>query len=172
VAAPGEGLVVNYDAETGTVEEIITHPIPYPSRIVIPIIELDAPIVSVGLDEDGELGMVYYGKAAWYAVGPAPGEPGPAVIFGHVDTTKRPDVFYRLNDLRRGAEIMIYGTDGDMAVFVVDSVEKQLKVSLPQERIWDYTPHSVIRLITCGGEYDRSTGHYLSNIIVYGHLVR
>ena len=56
---------------------------------------------------------MYYRRAHWYALGPAPGEPGPAVIFGHVDTTKRPDVFYRLKDLRRGAEIHVYGKDGD-----------------------------------------------------------
>jgi sortase (surface protein transpeptidase) len=105
-------------------------------------------------------------------VGPAPGAPGPAVIVGHFDTKKGPDVFYRLRNLTKGDEVLVYDTNGDVATFVVDSLELVLKAELPTERIWRNTPEPVIRLITCGGEFDRSTGHYLSNTIVYGHLAQ
>jgi hypothetical protein len=66
----------------------------------------------------------------------------------------------------------VYGEDGDAATFVVDSKEQQLKSELPTDRIWNDTWQPVIRLITCGGEFDRDWGHYLSNVIVYGHLVK
>jgi LPXTG-site transpeptidase (sortase) family protein len=112
-----------------------------------------------------------FGLAAWFRVGPAPGAPGPAVIVGHVDSPKRPDIFYHLRKLRAGDEILVYGESGDVAMFVVDSQETVLKTQLPTERIWVRTSQAVIRLITCGGKWDKRTGHYLSNTIVYGHLV-
>jgi hypothetical protein len=71
-----------------------------------------------------------------------------------------------------GDEILVYGEDGDVATFAVDSTEQQLKTELPVERIWNDTWEPVIRLITCAGEFDRSSGRYLSNIILYGHLVK
>ena len=57
-------------------------------------------------------------------------------------------------------------------MFVVESVEEELKIDLPRDRIWSYSSTALIRLITCGGEWDRNSRHYLSNLIVYGHLVR
>ncbi len=151
---------------------VLVHAVRDPVRIVIPVIGVDAAVVPVGLLEDGEMETPDYGLAAWYSLGPAPGEPGPAVMLAHVDSTKGPDVFYDLKRLEPDDEILIYGADGDFATFVVDSVEQQLKAELPKERIWYYSPEPLIRLITCGGKYDRGIRHYLSNVIVYGHLVR
>ncbi len=112
------------------------------------------------------------GEVGWYKLGPPPGQPGPVVMVGHLDTARDPAVFYRLKDLLPGDLIHVYGADGDVATFVVDATEQWLKAELPTERIWDYTPEAVIRLITCGGQYDRKSHHYLSNLIVYGHLTR
>jgi sortase (surface protein transpeptidase) len=112
-----------------------------------------------------------FGLAGWYRLGPAPGANGPAVIVAHVDTKKGPDVFYHLKDLKPGDEILVYDESGDAARFVVDSSELVLKSDLPTARIWVDSWQPLIRLITCGGKFDRSTGHYLSNTIVYGHLV-
>jgi sortase (surface protein transpeptidase) len=112
-----------------------------------------------------------FGVAGWFGVGPAPGTPGPAVVVAHVDSKKGPDVFYRLKQLVAGDEILVYDKNGDVAEFAVDSSEMTLKSELPTERIWDNTRDPVIRLITCAGKFDRASGHYLSNLIVYGHLV-
>jgi hypothetical protein len=69
--------------------------------------------------------------------------------------------------------VFVYGADSsDPAVFLVDSVELQLKAELPRERIWLYSKDALIRLITCGGRYSYRWGHYPSNVIVYGHLAR
>ena len=150
----------------------IFHPISDPKRIVIPSIRVNASIVPVGLLANGDMQTPRPGKVGWYTPGPAPGEQGPAVLIGHVDNTKGADVFYKLKWVEPGAEVFVYGADGEPAVFVIDSVEQQPKSDLPKDRIWAYTGNAVIRLITCGGEFDRTSKHYLSNVIAYGHLVR
>lgn len=89
----------------------------------------------------------------------------------HVDTRKKPDVFYRLKELRPGREIYVSGNDGDTALSTVDSSDTVLKSLFPSESIWVASAEPLIRLITCGGEWDSGIGHYLSNVVVYGHLV-
>lgn len=159
-------------AKPSTTTTIYTHPVTEPVRVVIPAIGVDAKLIPVGLLDNGDMEVPPFGLAGWYEPGPVPGSYGPAVLVAHVDTKKGPDVFYRLKDLRPGDEVLVRGKDGDVATFAVDSKEQQLKTELPVERIWNDTWEPVIRLITCGGEFDRSTGHYLSNIIVFGHLVK
>lgn len=154
-----------------TTTTIRVHPIANPVRLEIPAIEVDAELVPVGLLDNGDMEVPDFGLAGWYQPGPVPGGNGPAVLVAHVDTKKGPDVFYHLKELKTGDEILVYDQNGDVARFAVDSTEQQLKVDLPVERIWNDTWEPVIRLITCGGEFDRTSGHYLSNVIVYGHLV-
>lgn len=151
---------------------IYTNPIAEPTRVVIPSIEVDATIVKVGVQDDGMMEVPDFGYAAWFSVGPAPGASGPSVIVAHVDSKKGPDVFYRLGELKPGDLVMVSDKNGDTATFAVDSSEMVLKTDLPTERIWNETQEPVIRLITCGGEFDRASGHYKSNTIVYGHLVQ
>ena len=103
----------------------------------------------------------------WYELGPRPGEAGPAVIVGHVDSRSGPAVFFRLGQLRRGDKIVVGQAGGGARPFLVERVERQAKEALPVERIWNRTNQPVLRLITCGGSFDRSTGHYRDNIIVY-----
>ena len=155
---------------TTTSTTIYVNPIPRPARIVIPAIRVDAKIIRVGRLDDGKMEVPPFGLAGWYTLGPAPGASGPSVIVAHVDSKEGPDVFFRLKDLRPGDEILIYDEDGHEATFLMDIKEQQLKSELPTERIWNDTWQPVIRLITCGGDFDRSSGHYLSNVIVYGHL--
>ena len=156
---------------SSTTTTVYVHAIPHPARIVIPTIDVDAPIVHVGLLESGDMEVPKFGLAGWYSLGPQPGAAGPAVIVAHVDSASGPDVFYRLKELEPGDEVLVYNEDGDVAAFVVDSREQQLKTALPTDRIWNDTWEPVIRLITCGGEFDRISRHYLSNVIVSGHLV-
>jgi LPXTG-site transpeptidase (sortase) family protein len=152
----------------------LLHPIENPTRIVIPALKVDAKMIKVGVRNDGSGSMEVppYGLAAWFRYGPAPGEAGPAVIIGHVDSQSKPDVFNKLKDLKVGDQIMVYDKSGDMAMFVMDSSELVLKSELPTQRIWNGTTNPVIRLVTCGGKWDSARGHYASNLIVYGHLVK
>ncbi|MBA2694515.1 MAG: class F sortase [Actinobacteria bacterium] len=141
-----------------------------PTRVEIPAIDVDEALHGVGLNPDGSMQTPDFGDAAWYDLGPRPGASGPAVVLAHVDSKGGPDVFYRLKDLEPGDRVTVHREDG-ASTFVVDSLEQVQKDALPYERIWADTDESVLRLITCGGSFDHSTGNYRDNIIVYAHLV-
>ena len=138
-----------------------------PVRVVIPAIDVDAQVVDVGLLADGAMEVPDFGLAGWYELGPRPGEPGPAVIAAHVDSRDGPDVFFRLDELEAGDEIRAIDADGNTARFVVSSAELVDKNALPVDRIWNEVDEPALRLITCGGEFDRQAGSYRSNTIVY-----
>jgi Sortase domain len=145
-------------------------PVGRPTRVVIPAVGVEARVVPVGLQADGAMEVPDVDLAGWYEPGPRPGEPGPAVIVGHVDSRSGPAVFSALHRLRPGDRIVV-GQDGTPAsVFAVERLERQPKAALPVGRIWNRTKAPVLRLITCGGSFDRSTGHYRDNLIVYAAL--
>ncbi|CAN5912758.1 hypothetical protein BH23ACT10_BH23ACT10_09250 [soil metagenome] len=138
-----------------------------PVRVVIPSIAVDADIVGVGLNPDQSMEVPDFGEAGWYEPGPRPGAEGPAVIAAHVDSVDGPDVFFRLKDLAAGDEIAVEHADGTRSTFVVHRSEQQRKDELPVERIWNSTEKAVLRLITCGGEFNAERRSYESNVIVY-----
>ena len=141
-----------------------------PVSIVIPAAGVDARVVPVGLRADRTMEVPGVELAGWYAPGPRPGEAGPAVVVGHVDSRDGPAVFFRLGELRRGDRIVVGQHGGGDRAFVVQRVERWAKEALPTRRIWNRTRAPVLRLITCGGSFDRSTGHYRDNLIVYAGL--
>ena len=144
-----------------------------PRRIRIPAIGVSAPVVPLGLNPDRTLEVPQkWGNTGWYTGGPEPGERGPAVIAGHVDSTSGPAVFYRLGELHRGARIHVRRADGSVAGFRVQGVERWPKDRFPTRRVYHSTRASTLRLITCGGSFDSSTGHYLDNTIVYATRTR
>jgi hypothetical protein len=142
-----------------------------PVHVDIPRIGVHSKLLSLGLDHDGSMSVPPLSQArlaGWYDKGPTPGELGPAVIVGHVDTKKGPAVFFRLGRLRPGDTVNVTRKDGNVAVFAVDSVENVPKTHFPTHRVYDMVGFAAIRLITCGGDFD---GHsYKDNTIVFGHL--
>ena len=108
-----------------------------------------------------------FGSAGWYTNGPKPGEEGPSVVVAHVDSKTGPDVFHRLEELRPGAVIHIERSDGSTGTWVTAHNERTGKEELPVESIWKPTDEPVLRLVTCGGAFDRSVGQYTDNVIVY-----
>ena len=138
-----------------------------PTRVTIPAIGVDSRLVGVGLKPDGAMQTPDFGLAAWYNLGPRPGEPGPAVVLAHVDSKANgPDVFYRLRELKPGDQVTVSYRDGTKT-FAVTAREEVAKTRLPTTKIWNDTKRPVLRLITCGGAFDRQAGSYLDNIIVY-----
>jgi len=139
-----------------------------PVRIEIPSIGVDAPIVSLGLNADRTLEVPSdFGDAGWWSGGSRPGERGPAVIAGHVDSYTGPAVFFRLGELRPGATIVVRRRDGSRARFSVLGSERYSKASFPTRRVYGATRAATLRLITCSGTFDRASGHYLDNTVVY-----
>jgi Sortase domain len=143
-----------------------------PRWIRVRAIGVSAPVVALGLKPDHTLEVPRgWGDTGWYTGGPEPGEQGPAVIAGHVDSTSGPAVFYRLGRLRRGATIDIRRADRSMVRFRVEGVERWPKDRFPTRRVYRRTARSTLRLITCGGSFDTATGHYTDNVIVYATRV-
>jgi sortase (surface protein transpeptidase) len=139
-----------------------------PIRIEIPSLDVRAPIIKLGLNPDKTLEVpTDFGDTGWWSGGPRPGEKGPAVIVGHVDSHTGPAVFYRLRDLRQGDEIVVVRRDGSRARFTVQSSKQYPKDEFPTARVYGRTDGPTLRLITCGGDFDSSTGHYVDNTVVY-----
>jgi sortase (surface protein transpeptidase) len=146
---------------------------PVGGRIVIPAIGVDASIVRLGLNSDGTLEVpVSFATAGWWSGGPYPGNPGPAVVVGHVSSQQGPGVFYRLHDLRVGDAVTVTGPAGGGAVFVVTSLEEVSKRAFPTAQVYGPVSGAQLRLITCDGAFNQATGHFVDNLIVFGSLVR
>ena len=112
------------------------------------------------------------GVAGWYEYSPAPGQVGPSVILGHVDSAQYgKGVFFDLGRLRAGDRFALTRADGRVARFRVDRVEQVSKSSFPTQAVYGNTAGAAIRLITCGGTFDAGSGNYEDNLIVFGSLV-
>jgi sortase (surface protein transpeptidase) len=139
-----------------------------PVRVEIPRIDVSARLVRLGLNDDRSMEVpTDFDAAGWYIHGPRPGEIGPAVIAGHVDSTSGPAVFFKLGSLRPGAVIRVRRADHSTAHFTVEAVERASKDTFPTRRVFGPTRRPALRLITCGGAFDEATGHYEDNTIVY-----
>lgn len=144
-----------------------------PTEVWIPRIEARSSLVPLGLNEDGTIEVPPVAQpmqAGWYSLAPTPGEVGPAVILGHVDGNRKPGIFYRLRELVPGDNVEISRTDGSVARFVVRKVEQVAKAQFPTEAVYGETTAPELRLITCGGSFDRGARSYVDNIIVYATL--
>lgn len=139
-----------------------------PVTISIPSLDVESTIVPTGLLGDGTIDVPADPSiAGWFTGGPRPGERGPAVIMGHVDSKQYgPGVFYALRDIEVGAVVTV-GTTTEPQSFVVRSVERYPKDAFPTESVYGTVPEPALRLITCGGSFDRSIGHYRDNVVVY-----
>ncbi|GAA4222674.1 LPXTG-site transpeptidase (sortase) family protein [Streptosporangium album] len=144
-----------------------------PYRIAISKIGLLAPLMALGVDAKKTIQTPPLSKpnqAGWYKYGPIPGQQGPSVVLGHVNTKSGAAVFSRLKEIKRGDTIKVSRSDKYIVEFTVDGVEQVSKTAFPSKRVYGNTGEATLRLITCGGVYNRKTGHYTDNIIVYATL--
>jgi hypothetical protein len=141
---------------------------PRPVHLRIPAIGVSAHIGALGLARDGTMQTPRnFANTGWYRPGPEPGERGPAVIAGHVDSFNGPAVFFKLAELRRGDTIAIARADHSVIHFRVQGLERWPKASFPAKRVFGRTHGATLRLITCSGDFNRATGHYLDDTVVY-----
>ncbi|SDI26632.1 Sortase family protein [Sinosporangium album] len=144
-----------------------------PKRITIKKLGVNAPITSVGLNKRGAVEVPPVSNAnlvGWYRNMSTPGQAGPAVLLGHKDTRTTPAVFRRLGELRHGDVIEVERQGGTVAVFTVGGVEQADKRLFPTERVYGKYDNPQLHLVSCGGTYNHSTGHYTDNIIVYATM--
>ena len=143
-----------------------------PIDVTLPSIGVTSPLEHLARQDDGTIAApVDFDMAGWFSAGPQPGQPGPAVIAGHVDSKTGPAVFYRLRDLQPGDPVEVRREDGRVVTFRVTRLEQHAKDEFPSEAVYGPVPDAELRLITCGGDFNRSTGHYLDNLVVYAVAV-
>lgn len=109
-------------------------------------------------------------RAGWYKDGTSPGATGTAVIAGHVDNRHGPAVYYSLGSLKKGSAVQVVRTDGATAVFTVDAIEVYPAKAFPDKKVYGAASRPELRLITCGGGFDKKHQHYSGNVVAYAHL--
>jgi hypothetical protein len=148
-----------------------------PTSIVIPALDVDAEVMELGLQDDGTMEVPPHAprpesRAGWFRHSPTPGELGPSVIVGHVDSDRHgPSVFYGLGSLTAGDRVEVQRADGRTAVFEVEHVDQYGKDEFPTEDVYGNLDHAGLRLITCGGVFDTASVAYEDNIVVYARFV-
>lgn len=142
-----------------------------PVEVSIPAIGVRSRLVPLGLDAGGALQVPEdFARAGWYTGGPLPGEQGPAVIAGHVDSRSGPAVFYRLRDLDPADTVRVRRADGVTLEFTVERARQYAKAAFPGETVFGAESGQVLRLVTCGGSFDARRRSYRDNLVVEARL--
>jgi sortase (surface protein transpeptidase) len=149
-------------------------PAAQPTHLAVPAIGVSSDLLQLGQNTDGTVEvppLAKDSKAGWYRFSPSPGELGPAVLLGHVDSSEYgAGVFFRLGALRPGDTISVTRADATVATFRVTRVASYPKDDFPTLAVYGNTGDAELRLITCGGAFDRSARSYVDNIVVYAAL--
>ncbi|RSN57236.1 class F sortase [Amycolatopsis sp. WAC 04182] len=156
--------------------EAVTRGLPKadPVSIDVPKIEARSSLIPLGLNADDTIEVPPVTRpmqAGWYLHGPTPGEVGPSVILGHVDGNKQKGIFFRLKELVPGDKVSITRKDGVTAEFAVTKVERVAKDEFPTDAVYGDTAEPELRLITCGGVFDKASRNYLDNVIVFARMI-
>jgi LPXTG-site transpeptidase (sortase) family protein len=154
-------------------QNVAALPASRPTEITIPKLQAKSTLIPLGLNADQTVQVppvTQPMQAGWYDKAPTPGEIGPAVILGHVDGNHQPGIFFKLKEMAAGDEILVSRQDGVVARFVVDRVDQVSKEAFPTDQVYGDTAKPELRLITCGGVFDKSARSYKDNIIVYATL--
>ena len=142
-----------------------------PVRLQIAAIGVDTALMNLGLKADGTMEVPPRGfPAGWYTGAPTPGELGPAIIAGHVDMNG-PGVFYDLRKVKPGSRVTVTRKDGSTPVFRVTRVQQFPKDQFPTKAVYGDIDHAGLRLITCGGPFNRQSGHYEDNVVAFADLL-
>ncbi|MET9889802.1 class F sortase [Streptomyces sp. NPDC006465] len=175
---PGGGAPTARPRRSPAVRRVRPAPPPAPlprsraTSLRIPFLGIEAPVIGLGLDRERRLAAPPGDDpklVGWYTDGPTPGERGTAVVVGHRDTRTGPAVFLGLERTRPGGRVEARRVDGRTAVYTVDAVRTYAKAHFPDTEVYGDRGRPELRLITCGGSFDRKTG-YAANVVVFAHL--
>jgi hypothetical protein len=166
---PGEPVTAPPSVAADTFRSARTYPgVAAPVRLRIPALRVDSVLQQLDLLADGTVAVPERADiAGWYAQGPRPGQPGPAVILGHVDSRTGPGIFLNLIRMRRGAAVHVDRADGSTVTFRVTAVSRVSKSRFPTDVVYAPTLEPTLRLVTCGGSFDKTQRSYRDNVIVF-----
>ncbi|MEW2138552.1 class F sortase [Streptomyces sp. NPDC005409] len=146
-----------------------------PQRVDVPSIGIQAPVVPRGLDKDGGIDPPPYdspGTVGWWDKGAQPGTAGAALMVGHVDTRSKPAVFYGLSSAQPGDKIRVVRADGSVAEFTIEDVQVYERSAFDAHKAYGQRikGRAELRLVTCGGSYDKVAKQYTANVVVSAYL--
>ncbi len=142
------------------------------TSLQIPAIGVSTALEKLSLGAGGVLNPpADFRKAGWFAAGVVPGDPGPAVIAGHIDSYSGPAVFLHLAELKAGAVVSVQRSDGRTVRFRVTSTLRFSKDAFPTALVYGPTPTAELRLITCGGVFDHAAQRYPDDVVVFAEMV-
>ncbi|MER5931292.1 class F sortase [Streptomyces sp. NPDC002054] len=146
-----------------------------PQRVDVPSMGIRAPVISRGLDRNGAIDPPPYdrpGVVGWWSGGTKPGEAGAALLVGHVDTESKPAVFYGLSTAQPGDKVRVVRSDGSVVEFTIEAVRVYERRHFDAHKA--YGPRvpgrAELRLVTCGGTYDKVAKEYTANVVVSAYL--
>ncbi|MEM9336484.1 MAG: class F sortase [Patescibacteria group bacterium] len=144
-----------------------------PVILSIPKLNLEAPFTApLGLETNGEVEVPDgYEEVGWYQYSPTPGELGPSIILGHVDSVDGPAIFWSLGELEPGDTVDIEREDGSVATFEITELARYEQAGFPTQLVYGDIDHAGLRLITCSGTFDKGEQRYSHNLVVYGRLI-
>ncbi len=144
-----------------------------PTYVEIPAIGSTSSLIRLGLLPDGTLDVpVEFSQAGWYEMSATPGDPGPSVIVGHVDSYAGPGIFSNLSKLKPDDIVRVARRDGEILTYAVRRVDQYPKDLFPTSLVYGDTTESELRLITCGGKFNSKVRSYEANTVVYASLVK
>ncbi len=144
-----------------------------PVKLEIPSIKLDAKVGEVDLNPDHTLGVPQkFDEVGWYKQSPTPGELGPSILVGHLDSATSAAVFWNLKSLKQGDKILVTREDGSVVTFQVDSMKSVSQNNFPTEEVYGSIDFAGLRLITCDGVWNKREGHYSNNLVVFASIVK
>lgn len=171
--APGGPVATEVSLPGPTTQEPALAPeTPLPVRVDLPSIGVSSELTDLHLQPNGSLEAPDdFAVAGWWVGGTRPGDPGPAVVVGHVDSFRGPAVFFKLGLLEQGSQVSIQRKDGSSVTFQVTELGRYPKNQFPTQLVYGSTLEPTLRLITCGGVFDRETHTYQDNVVVFARQV-
>ena len=166
-------VVAGTSKSTGSASDVQLLAASPPTTVTVPSIGATSSLMDLGQNSDGSLQvppLTNPKQAGWYDKSPTPGSLGPAVILGHINGDGKPGIFYKLKDVKAGDQVMVARQDGQTAVFTVSHIDTVPKAAFPGDQVYGDTPDAELRLITCGGVFDRAARSYEANVVVYANL--
>lgn len=147
-------------------------PVGLPIRIEIPKMGVATNIVHVGITPENVMEVPTDASTiGWYTKGVKPGQFGGAILNGHYDTpTGRPAVFYNLELLGKGDEIIITTDQDERFVFRVNDLLSQPYKSFPKELVYGNAIGQELRLITCDGVWSSAERSYSKRLVIYASI--
>ena len=127
----------------------------------------EAPVIDVGVEENGDMEIPGADSVGWYRFNATPGEAGSAVLAAHISFDGQPGVFRYLDEANVGDRVVVEFDDGTRSEFEIVELAQYDKQELPDERVFAKTGDPVLTLITCGGDFNRSLRSYEDNIVAY-----